>query len=112
DWDGAPTTVNGQAFVDVNGVTGDFAIDLAGGNNLFYAAGVAVPGELNVSTGQGNDIVVLSGVAVAGSSAGGSGSIIQTGAGDDLVYLPGSSFPGPLGGNPRGGGEHLLCRGG
>lgn len=85
DHGGAPTTINGAAFAVVRGVTDDFDLNMAGGNDALAVIGVSVPDQIKIEAGLGDDFVaVLNSVA-------GRELDINTDQGSDFIYLDGVS---------------------
>jgi hypothetical protein len=116
--DNGDTTVNGKAFVNVDGVNGDVKVNLGGGDDILSVfnttTALVLPKDLRISLGSGNDLVILANVTVKGGleirngSASGRETIsledvavwsdakFETGAGNDTVQIADSSFRGEL----------------
>jgi len=65
--DGVQTTINGEARIIVDGVTGDINASMRGGDDLIYIRDSDLPGNLIVRTGSGNDTVLVGGLPRDGS---------------------------------------------
>jgi hypothetical protein len=86
---GQPTTINGQTFVVISGVTADVIAHLNDGNDELELADATIPDDLIITTAGGHDDVILGDFPGEGTV---SRSVhvndlidINTGVGDDVV---------------------------